>query len=51
MKKKHRSNFHLLLRGMVFSDRVSRGKIKPSSIECLGWGRINAINAGLVNKK
>ncbi len=44
MRKKHRSLLAFVLRGMVFSDRVSKGKIKPSAIDCIGWGRINAIN-------
>jgi len=51
MRKKHRSKFHLLVRGMIFSDKVSKGEIKPSVMDCLGWGRINAINAGLNSKR
>jgi hypothetical protein len=51
MKKKYRCNYLFVLRGMLFSDKVSKGTIKPTGMESLGWGRINSVNAWINNKK
>lgn len=50
MKKKYRSTLSFVLRGMKFSEKVSKGEIKPSAIDCLGWGRINAVNVWVNSK-
>lgn len=51
MKKLYRSIYHLKLKGMFFSDRVSSKRHKPTGMECLGWGRVNSLNAWISNKK
>lgn len=49
MKKNYRSIFRYVLLGMKFSDKVSKGEVRPSAIDCLGWGRINALNKSLTH--